>query len=161
LREFCANFARFLRFLRTRFKKRDILLSCKKKIKEKFFILRTEGVNAMPEKRAKNGQFLPGTVNNPGGRPKENPEAKEILKAAIPDAARALVELLQSKTEKMRFMAAQAILDRTQGKPESMGRLEVRNIETPYNLDLLCKEELQVLEQILLKANDKPTGANA
>ena len=42
----------------------------------------------MPEKRAANGRFLPGTVPNPGGRPRANPEVKEILKAAAPEAAR-------------------------------------------------------------------------
>ena len=105
--------------------------------------------------------FKPGQSGNPSGRPKENPEAKEILKAATVEAAKKLVGLLESKNEKMRFLAAQAILDRTQGKPETMSRVEVKNIDTPYNLELLCKEELQILERILIKANDKPTGINA
>ena len=113
----------------------------------------------MPEKRAKNGQFLPGTINNPGGRPKGNPEVKEILKAAAPDAARALVDLVRnSKNEKIRMQASQIILDRVEGKPEIMSKVEVKNLDNPYDLEKLNKEQLQNLEQILLTAsNDKFT----
>ena len=107
----------------------------------------------MPEKRAKNGQFLPGTVNNPGGRPRENPEAKAILKAATPKAAQTLAELLDSKVEKIRLQAAQVILDRTQGKPEIMSRIEVSNADAAYDLARLSEEELETLKQISIKAN--------
>ena len=62
------------------------------------------------------GKFPKGVSGNPGGRPKMNPEVKEILKAASPDAARTLVELLNSEKESIRLTAAQDILDRTQGK---------------------------------------------
>ena len=78
----------------------------------------------MPANRDKNGRFLPGNNANPSGRPKADPEAKAILKTATPDAARALVELLHSKRENIKLLAAQAILDRTQGKPESMSKIE-------------------------------------
>ncbi len=112
----------------------------------------------MPANRDINGKFLPGNNANPSGRPKQNPEAKKILKAAVPDAARALVELLNSKNEKIKLQAAQAILDRTQGKPEIMSKVEVKNLDNPYDLEKLNKEQLQSLEQILLTAsNDKFT----
>ena len=78
--------------------------------------------------RDEHGKFLPGNNANPSGRPKENPEAKAILKAATVEAARTLVELLKSDNEKMRFLAAQAILDRTQGKPESMNKIEFSDV---------------------------------
>ena len=81
----------------------------------------------MPQKRDKNGRFLPGNKANPGGRPRADPEVKEILKAAAPDAARKLVELLNSKNEKIAFQAAQEILNRTQGKPETMQKIEFSN----------------------------------
>ena len=81
----------------------------------------------MAEIRDKNGRFLPG--NPGGGRPKIDPEAKEILKVATPDAARALVELLKSKRENIRFIAAQEILNRTQGKPEQMSKIELSGVE--------------------------------
>lgn len=79
-------------------------------------------------KTAPGRPFKPGQSGNPRGRPKKNPEAKEILKAAVPDAARALVELLQSKNEKIKLQAAQAILDRTQGKPETMNKVEFSDV---------------------------------
>lgn len=78
--------------------------------------------------RDSKGRFLPNNSSGCGhGRPRVNPEAKEILKAATPEAARTLVELLKSKRENIRFMAAQEILNRTQGKPETMNKLELIN----------------------------------
>ena len=76
--------------------------------------------------------FKPGQSGNPSGRPKENPEAKEILKAATVEAAKKLVGLLESKNEKIVLTASIEILNRTQGKPrESVdmnltGGLDVR-----------------------------------
>ena len=65
-------------------------------------------------------KFVKGVSGNPGGRPKTIPEVKEILKAASPDAARTLVELLNSEKDSIRLAAAQDILNRTQGKPLQM-----------------------------------------
>ncbi len=44
--------------------------------------------------------------------------AQQVLQAATPDAARALVELLEDGDGKVRLQAAQAILDRTLGRPK-------------------------------------------
>ena len=65
-------------------------------------------------------KFVKGVSGNPGGRPKTIPEVKEILKAASPDAAKTLVELLNSEKDSIRLAAAQDILNRTQGKPLQM-----------------------------------------
>ena len=81
--------------------------------------------NGVCKERDEKGRFIAG--NSGGGRPRVNPEAKEILKVATPEAARTLVELLKSKRENIRFMAAQEILNRTQGKPETMNKLELIN----------------------------------
>lgn len=70
--------------------------------------------------KARGKPYPPGVSGNPGGRPRVDPEVKEILKAASPDAARALVELLGSEQEKIKLLAAQDILDRTQGKAMQM-----------------------------------------
>ena len=88
-----------------------------------------KGAEAMPANRAKTGQFKPGQSGNPGGRPKQDPEAKEILRAATPKAAQALVDLLQSKREAVRLEAAKEILNRTQGKPETMNKIELSNAD--------------------------------
>lgn len=68
-------------------------------------------------KRNASGQFVKGTSGNPTGRPKQNEEAMEILKASIPEAAQRLVELLKSDNEKIALQAAIAIFDRVHGKP--------------------------------------------
>ena len=79
----------------------------------------------MPENRSKNGQFLPGNNANPGGRPKGNPEVKEILKAASVDAAKRLVELSMSDNEKIALPATIEILNRTEGKPRECVSMNV------------------------------------
>ena len=67
--------------------------------------------------------FPKGRSGNPGGRPKADPEVKEILKAASPAAAKKLVSLVRSRSEKIALVACTEILNRTQGKPETSGRL--------------------------------------
>lgn len=67
--------------------------------------------------RDMNGRFSKGISGNPSGRPKQNAETMEILKSVLPDAARKLVELLNSDNEKIALQAALAIFDRVQGKP--------------------------------------------
>lgn len=62
-------------------------------------------------------RFKKGVSGNPGGRPKGNPKVKEILRAASEDAAKKLVELLSCGLEKVELLAAQEILNRTEGKP--------------------------------------------
>ena len=83
-------------------------------------------------KRGPGKPFIKGQSGNLSGRPKENPEVKEILKAASVDAARKLVALSQSDNEKIALPATIEILNRTEGKPrESVsmdlsGGLDVR-----------------------------------
>ncbi len=92
--------------------------------------------------------FTKGVSGNPSGRPKGNPEVKEILKVNSVEAARTLVELLNSEKEQIRFMAAQEILNRTEGKPmqavnmEVNGELDLYNVRTQVRAVLL--EELNV-----------------
>jgi len=108
------------------------------------FFIYAKGAETMPENRLKTGQFSKGQSGNPGGRPKENLEAKEILKAATPDAARVLVELLSSKNEKIRIQSAQVILDRTQGKPRESVLMDVNG-----NLDVRAQVRSVLMERLL------------
>jgi hypothetical protein len=76
--------------------------------------------------RDESGRFLPGASGNPGGRPQRNPNVLETLKAATPKAAETLVELLTSKNEKLRYQAANSILDRIYGRPEVTGIFNIQ-----------------------------------
>ena len=97
-----------------------------------------------PQNRAKNGQFTPGNRANPGGRPKKNPEAMEILRAAVPEAAKKLVALLGSKTEKISLQAAQTILDRVWGKPVQASEV---NMDVSGGLDLTAQIHAALLRR--------------
>ena len=97
------------------------------------------------KKRGTGKPFATGRSGNPGGRPKANPEAKEILKAATPDAARKLVDLLESRTEKIALAAATEILDRTMGRPETIGKVQV---EHSGSLSLQAEVRAALLERL-------------
>ena len=88
--------------------------------------------------------FPKGVSGNPGGRPKSNPEVKEIMNAASPKAARTLVELLDSDKEMMRYYAAQEILNRTEGKP-----VQAQEINVSGHLDV--RGQVRALLQERLK----------
>lgn len=70
-------------------------------------------------------RYKPGQSGNPSGKPKTDPTVKQLLKAATPDAARKIVELLNCGNPKIEFQAAQEILNRTQGKPREQVAMEI------------------------------------
>ncbi len=76
---------------------------------------------------AKDTRFKPGQSGNPGGRPKADPEVREIFKAATPDVARKLISLALNEPGDVPYghqiAAEQAVLDRALGKPEQQHRV--------------------------------------
>ena len=86
--------------------------------------------------------FEKGVSGNPSGRPKENPKVRELLKQHSVEAAETLVGLLKSEIEKIRLMAAQEILNRTEGKP-----MQAVNMEVSGGLDVR-----QQVREVLLEA---------
>ena len=79
----------------------------------------------MPANRSATGKFISGVSGNPSGRPKVDPEVREILKAACPDAARELVKYIHNKNPKIAIWAITEILNRVYGKPEVMSKVEL------------------------------------
>ncbi len=61
--------------------------------------------------------FPKGKSGNPGGRPKENAEVKELAKAYTAQAIERLAHWMQSDNAKASVAAANALLDRGWGKP--------------------------------------------
>lgn len=70
-------------------------------------------------KPRKPGQFLPGQVNNPRGRPKIGPSAKVLARNYTKEAIETLAQIMRNKKakDKDRIAAADSILDRAWGKP--------------------------------------------
>lgn len=104
----------------------------------------------MPGIRNKAGQFVKGHSGNPTGRTKENPEIKEILKAASLDAAKKLVELVQCSNEKIALNAAIEILNRTEGKPRESVSMNING-----NLDIRSQVRSVLMERLKLNGQSE------
>ena len=64
--------------------------------------------------------FQKGQSGNPGGRPKEIAEVKELAREHMPAAIEALVSIMNNTkaSDAARVSAASALLDRAYGKPQ-------------------------------------------
>ena len=91
---------------------------------------------------ANSGSFRPGQSGNPSGRPKKDPDAMAILKAAVPSAAARLVELTRSQNEKIALQASVAILDRVWGKPT-----QTQDVHMDASMDLRAEVRAALLER--------------
>lgn len=67
----------------------------------------------MPKTRT---SFAKGRSGNPGGRPKEHPEIRELAKQRCPRAIERLTEIMESSDERAASAAAKELLDRGIGK---------------------------------------------
>lgn len=61
--------------------------------------------------------FVKGQSGNPGGRPKENNEIKELARAHSVEAFERICEMAQCADHKIALPACKEILDRAYGKP--------------------------------------------
>ncbi len=68
------------------------------------------------------GQFQKGTSGNPGGRPCVSNMVREFAQSKAPRAFERLVELVESKDQRVAMAASNAVLDRAYGKPASEQR---------------------------------------
>ena len=85
---------------------------------------------------------MPGQSGNPAGNRKKDPDAMAILRAAVPGAARKLVELAKSENPKIAMQATAAILDRVWGKPT-----QAQEIHMEGALDLRAEVRAALLER--------------
>ena len=73
----------------------------------------------LAKSRSANGQFTKGQSGNPGGRPRDEEKVAELARSYTREAIETLAELMRSgNEERVRGMAAQALLDRGCGKPK-------------------------------------------
>src|SRR5947207_14242510 len=69
-------------------------------------------------RRGPQGQWLPGSSPNPGGRPKIIEDIRDLAREHSATAINTLVQIAESgKQESARVAAASALLDRGWGKP--------------------------------------------
>ncbi len=119
---------------------------------------------------ARDTRFKPGQSGNPGGRPKADPEVREIFKAATPAVARKLISLALNEPGDVPYghqiAAEQAVLDRALGKPEQQhrvsGQIDFAHLLGEYSQLLALEEagEVQVLDVIDGHAIDDDAKAN-
>lgn len=67
--------------------------------------------------RVGRGRYAPGQSGNPGGRAAVPAEIKEMLGRLTPRAVEIMAETLECDDPKLRFQAAQEVLNRSLGKP--------------------------------------------
>lgn len=94
-----------------------------------------EWSQGLPVYRNAKGQFAKGikacgVLTSSPEIAKYKKEARNILKAATPEAARRLVELIHHKNPAIAIRAAETILDRILGKAKETMDVEISNRET-------------------------------
>ncbi len=99
-----------------------------------------------------------GQSGNPGGRPKEVAEVRELARQYTEEAIQTLVTLMQSaKLERTRLAAASELLDRGYGRPPQAidlgGPIQIVNYDSE-RLSKLSSEELKKLDELTRKLAD-------
>ena len=84
---------------------------------------------AVSVERTATGQFAKGSSGNPGGRPKRTPaeqKAIEMMKSATPEMVELVLGIARSEKASFyaRLQAAELILNRSMGKPETYLKVE-------------------------------------
>lgn len=75
------------------------------------------------QNRATTGRYVPGMSGNPGGRPRDEQRIADLARSHGPAALERLVQLKDSKDERVALSACVALLDRGYGKPKQAQEL--------------------------------------
>jgi hypothetical protein len=95
--------------------------------------------------------FPKGKSGNPGGRTKQFAQCQRLCREASPDAARRLIELIQSEDERVALMAADKVFERAWGKPKEFDpNAEAPKNRPPFDPSLYTVEELKQMQAVML-----------
>src|SRR4029077_12942104 len=95
--------------------------------------------------------FPKGKSGNPGGRTKQFAQCQRLCREASPDAARRLIELIQSEDERVALMAADKVFERAWGKPKEFDpNAEAPKNRPPFDPSLYSVEELKQMQAVML-----------
>ena len=110
------------------------------------------------KRKAPRTAWKKGQSGNPGGRPKEVAEVRELSRQYTDEAIQTLVTLMQSaKVERTRLAAASELLDRGYGRPPQAidlgGPIQIVSYEAEQ-LSKLSNNELKKLDELTRKLAD-------
>src|SRR6266478_2835290 len=95
--------------------------------------------------------FPKGKLGNPGGRTKQFAQCQRLCRKASPDAARRLIELIQSEDERVALMAADKVFERAWGRPKEYdSNAESVKKPPPFDPKLYTTEELRRMQEVML-----------
>src|SRR6266446_5084792 len=94
--------------------------------------------------------FPKGKSGNPGGRTKQFAQCQRLCREASPDAARRLIELIQSEDERVALMAADKVYERAWGKPKDYDpNAESVKKPPPFDPSLYTTDELRQMQAVM------------
>ncbi len=94
--------------------------------------------------------FPKGKSGNPGGRTKQFAQCQRLCREASPDAARRLIELIQSEDERVALMAAEKVFERAWGRPKDYDpNAESIKKPPPFDPSLYSTEELRQMQAVM------------
>ena len=96
--------------------------------------------------------FPKGKSGNPGGRTKQFAQCQRLCREASSDAARRLIELMQSEDERVALMAADKVFERAWGKPKEYdpNAESTKKPPPPFDPSLYTTEELRRMQEVML-----------